>query len=121
MASAAATWRYSRLAGDRAARAYANADAAVLYERALEAGRDAGGQGARHVGVVRRAGAGGDLVGEAGGGHLLGDISARARGGEAAAEQLVEHAMLTGPGVRPGISISDGPGKVGELQEMLNW
>ncbi|MGD9954874.1 MAG: adenylate/guanylate cyclase domain-containing protein [Candidatus Nanopelagicales bacterium] len=35
----AATWRYSRLAGDRAARAYANADAAVLYERALEAGR----------------------------------------------------------------------------------
>ena len=35
----AATWRYSRLAGDRAARAYANADAAVLYERALDAGR----------------------------------------------------------------------------------
>ena len=35
----AATWRYSRMAGDRAARAYANADAAVLYERALESGR----------------------------------------------------------------------------------
>ena len=35
----AATWRYARMAGDRAARAYANVDAAVQYERALEAGR----------------------------------------------------------------------------------
>jgi class 3 adenylate cyclase/tetratricopeptide (TPR) repeat protein len=34
-----ATWRYARMAGDRAARAYANVDAAVQYERALEAAR----------------------------------------------------------------------------------
>jgi tetratricopeptide (TPR) repeat protein len=34
-----ATWTYARMAGDRAARAYANVDAAVQYERALEAGR----------------------------------------------------------------------------------
>jgi len=33
------TWRYSNLAADRAARAYANVDAAVLYDRALEAAR----------------------------------------------------------------------------------
>ena len=33
------TWRYARLAGDRAARAYANADAAKLYRTALEAAR----------------------------------------------------------------------------------
>ncbi len=34
-----ATWTYARMAGDRAARIYANADAAVQYERALEASR----------------------------------------------------------------------------------
>ena len=34
-----ATWRFARLAGDRAARAYANADAAVQYERAIEASK----------------------------------------------------------------------------------
>ena len=33
------TWLYSRMAGDRAARAYANFEAAVLYERAIEASR----------------------------------------------------------------------------------
>jgi tetratricopeptide (TPR) repeat protein len=33
------TWRYARLAADRAARAYANADAAKLYRTALEAAR----------------------------------------------------------------------------------
>ncbi len=36
---AEATWRYARMAGDRAARAYANVDAAEQYERALDAGR----------------------------------------------------------------------------------
>ena len=35
----AATWRFAQLAGDRAARAYANVDAAVQYDRALEASR----------------------------------------------------------------------------------
>lgn len=34
-----ATWLYARKAGDRAARAYANTDAAAQYERALEASR----------------------------------------------------------------------------------
>ena len=34
-----ATWTYARKAGDRAARAYANVDAGVQYERALEAAR----------------------------------------------------------------------------------
>jgi class 3 adenylate cyclase/tetratricopeptide (TPR) repeat protein len=33
------TWTYSRMAGDRAARAFANVDAAVLYDRALDAAR----------------------------------------------------------------------------------
>ena len=33
------TWRYARVAGDQAAAAYANVDAAVHYRRALEAGR----------------------------------------------------------------------------------
>ena len=33
------TWTYSRMAGERAARAYANVDAAVLYQRALDAAR----------------------------------------------------------------------------------
>jgi len=32
-------WRYARIAADRAVRAYANADAARLYQMALEAGR----------------------------------------------------------------------------------
>ena len=35
----AQTWRFARMAGDRAARAYANVDAGVQYERALEAAR----------------------------------------------------------------------------------
>ncbi|HET7899762.1 MAG TPA: adenylate/guanylate cyclase domain-containing protein, partial [Candidatus Nanopelagicales bacterium] len=34
------TWRYARMAGDRAAHAYANVDAAVQYQRALDAARD---------------------------------------------------------------------------------
>ena len=33
------SWRYSRLAGDRAREVFANVDASVLYERALEAAR----------------------------------------------------------------------------------
>ena len=37
---AARTWRYARMAGDRATRAYANVNAAVQYERALQAVKD---------------------------------------------------------------------------------
>ncbi|MFN8158038.1 MAG: adenylate/guanylate cyclase domain-containing protein [Candidatus Nanopelagicales bacterium] len=36
------TWRYATMAGDRAARAYANVDASVHYERALAAANGAG-------------------------------------------------------------------------------
>jgi class 3 adenylate cyclase/tetratricopeptide (TPR) repeat protein len=36
---AAATWRFGRLAGDLASRAYANVDAAVQYQRALDSSR----------------------------------------------------------------------------------
>ena len=36
----ARTWRYARMAGDRAAHAYANVNAAVQYERALQAVKD---------------------------------------------------------------------------------
>jgi class 3 adenylate cyclase/tetratricopeptide (TPR) repeat protein len=36
------TWTYARLAGDRAARAYANVEAATQYDRALEAAPGAG-------------------------------------------------------------------------------
>ncbi len=36
---AARTWRYAQQAGESARRSYANADAATLYEQALEAGR----------------------------------------------------------------------------------
>src|SRR5690606_36735139 len=36
---AARTWRYARRAGDLARRAYANVDAAEMYERALEVSR----------------------------------------------------------------------------------
>ena len=35
----AKTWRYARIAGDEAMAAYANVEAAVQYERALEAAR----------------------------------------------------------------------------------
>ena len=37
--NAAATWRFARLAGERAERAYANVDASVQYQRALDAAK----------------------------------------------------------------------------------
>ncbi|HSN07336.1 MAG TPA: adenylate/guanylate cyclase domain-containing protein [Candidatus Angelobacter sp.] len=56
----ASTWRYARMAGDRAARAYANTDAAVQYQRALDSARDLPAVGAverlellRQLGQVR--------------------------------------------------------------------
>ncbi len=46
------TWRFARVAGDRARESYANVDAAVHYERALGAANRLKGIGSKHVGAV---------------------------------------------------------------------
>ena len=60
----AQTWTYARIAADRAARAYANADAAAQYQRALEASRhlDDVSDSERHL-LWRRVG---DVLDQAG-------------------------------------------------------
>ncbi len=60
----AAAWRYARLAGDRAAALYANADAAAFYRRALEAARRL--HGAERPEVAEVAEALGDVAERAG-------------------------------------------------------
>jgi class 3 adenylate cyclase/tetratricopeptide (TPR) repeat protein len=50
-----AAWKYARVAGDRAAALYANADAAAFYRRALEAARRLRGAERPEVAVVAEA------------------------------------------------------------------
>jgi tetratricopeptide (TPR) repeat protein len=60
----ASTWKYARMAGDRAARAYANTDAAAQYERALDAARALPGvTDAQRLELWRRLGEVRDLAG----------------------------------------------------------